>query len=191
MTEADVPAVSAIRVTGWQTAYAGIVPRSYLDGLTVEADVQQRRRHFERPREGTTNLVAVDAHGQVVGWACFGRFRGDGASTAMGELYALYVQPSRMGSGVGRVLLEAVHARARADGRIRVMLLWVLTHNTRARRFYERAGYAADGAVQADDYDGVSVPEVRYRRILQVGDSGTLSLYSRTARSASEGASIT
>lgn len=70
-----------------------------------------------------------------------------------------------MGSGIGRLLLDAVHAHAHADG-FRLMLLWVLTDNTRARRFYERAGYIADGAVQADDYDGVSVPEVRYRRTL-------------------------
>ncbi|MFJ2102881.1 GNAT family N-acetyltransferase [Streptomyces anulatus] len=168
MTEADVPAVSAIRVTGWQVAYAGIVPQSFLNGMTVEADIQQRRRHFERSKVGATNLVAVDAHGQVVGWACLGRFRGDGTSTAMGELYALYVQPSLIGSGIGRTLLEAVHAQANADG-FSQMLLWVLTDNTRARRFYERAGYIADGTVQADDYDGASVSEVRYRRTLQEG----------------------
>jgi GNAT superfamily N-acetyltransferase len=165
MAAADVPAVSAIRVTGWQAAYAGIVPQPFLDDMTVEADIQQRRRHFERSKAGTTNLVAVDAHGQVVGWACLGLFRGDGTSTAMGELYALYVQPSLTGSGIGRALLEAVHTHARADG-FSGMLLWVLTANTRARRFYERAGYIADGAVQADEYDGASVSEVRYRRAL-------------------------
>lgn len=165
MTESDVPAVSAIRVTGWQTAYAGIVPQPYLDGLTVEADVQQRRQYFERSKEGTTNLVAADVHGRIVGWACLGRYRGNGTSSAMGELYALYVQPSLIGSGIGRRLLVAVHSQARADG-FSLMLLWVLTDNTRARHFYERAGYIADGAVQADDYDGVSVSELRYRRAL-------------------------
>ncbi|WP_336053061.1 GNAT family N-acetyltransferase [Streptomyces sp. CA2R101] len=165
MTEADVPAVSALRVTGWQAAYAGIVPQSFLDGMTVEADVQQRRRHFAGSKEGMTNLVAVNDLGHVVGWACLGRFRGGGTSTATGELYALYVQPALVGSGIGRTLLEAVHSHAHADG-FSLMLLWVLTDNSRARRFYERAGYVADGAVQTDDYDGVSVSEVRYRRAL-------------------------
>ncbi|MFJ9825243.1 GNAT family N-acetyltransferase [Streptomyces sp. NPDC101160] len=153
-------------MTGWQAAYTGIVPQSFLEGMTVEADIQQRRRHFERSKEGMTNLVAVDAHGRVVGWACLGPFRGNGRSTATGELYALYVQPSLIGSGIGRTLLEAVHAHAHADG-FGLMLLWVLTDNTRARRFYEQAGYTADGAAQSDDYDGTSVPEVRYRRALQ------------------------
>ncbi|MEU3345136.1 GNAT family N-acetyltransferase [Streptomyces sp. NPDC006700] len=168
MTEADVAAVSAIRVTGWQAAYAGIVPRSFLDGMTVEADIRRRRRHFEGSQEGTsgtTNLVAVDALGRVVGWACLGRAGDEGTGTAVGELYALYVQPSLVGAGIGRTLLNAVHAQARAHG-LGLILLWVLTDNTGAPRFYERAGYTADGAVQADDYDGVSVPEVRYRLAL-------------------------
>lgn len=157
MTEADVAAVSEIRVTGWQAAYAGIVPRSYLDRMTVEADAHQRRKYFTKPDKSTIDLVAVDAEGAVVGWACLGPSR-----TAAGELYALYVQPSLIGSGIGRALLQAVHANALTSG-FGSVLLWVLTDNTRARRFYERAGHVADGAVQADDYDGVSLTEVRYR----------------------------
>ncbi|MFI8390443.1 GNAT family N-acetyltransferase [Streptomyces sp. NPDC085540] len=157
MTEADVAAVSEIRVTGWKAAYAGIVPQSYLDRMTVEADAHQRRRYVMKPDKATIDLVAVDAQGAVVGWACFGPSR-----TAAGELYALYVRPSLIGTGIGRTLLRAVHANAAAHG-FGSVLLWVLTDNTPARRFYERAGYVADGAVQADDYDGVSLSEVRYR----------------------------
>lgn len=165
MTEADVPAVSEIRVTGWQKAYAGIVPQSYLDGMTVEADRERRLSHFGRPKGSTVDLVAVGADGRVVGWACLGPCRDSGDGTAVGELYTLYVRPSLTGSGIGRTLLDAVHGRARAEG-FGLMLLWVLTDNARARRFYERAGYSADGAVRTDDYDSVSVPEVRYRRAL-------------------------
>jgi GNAT superfamily N-acetyltransferase len=162
MTEADVPAVSEIRVTGWKAAYAGIVPQPFLDGMTVEADAQQRRRNFERSKERVTNLVAADTRA-VVGWACLGPLRGSGISTAAVELYALYVQPSLAGTGIGRRLLEAVHSRAHADG-FDLMLLWVLTDNVPARRFYERAGYVADGGVKAEDYDGESISEVRYPR---------------------------
>jgi RimJ/RimL family protein N-acetyltransferase len=44
--------------------------------------------------------------------------------------------------------------------------LWVLRDNTGARRFYERAGFAADGAEEPFEVDGVEVPEVRYVRDL-------------------------
>ena len=41
--------------------------------------------------------------------------------------------------------------------------LWVLERNPRARRFYEAAGWIADGAVKDDTYLGTPVREVRYR----------------------------
>ncbi|NUL25824.1 hypothetical protein HRW17_26205, partial [Streptomyces lunaelactis] len=46
------------------------------------------------------------------------------------------------------------------------MLLWVLKENDRARRFYEKAGFAPDGAEEPFEVDGVAVPEVRYARAL-------------------------
>ncbi|MFB8180589.1 GNAT family N-acetyltransferase [Streptomyces sp. NPDC055966] len=162
MTEADVEAVAAIRVTGWRTAYAGIVPRSCLDRMTVEADARRHRERVIQPGNGRTDLVAVDTDGRVSGWACLGPCRDADTTAATGELYALYVQPSLIGSGIGRTLLRAVHAHARSHG-FDQMVLWVLTGNTPARRFYARAGYVADGAVQTDEYDGVCVPELRYR----------------------------
>jgi hypothetical protein len=40
----------------------------------------------------------------------------------------------------------------------------VLPANTRARRFYEIAGWVADGSERTMEVLGVVVPEVRYRR---------------------------
>lgn len=163
MKEADIAAVSAIRVAGWKAAYAGIVPQPYLDGMTVEKDAERCRRRFARSGGQVMDLVAVDDHSEVLGWACLGPYRGTEADHALGELYALYVQPSLIGTGVGRTLLNAVNTHAVARG-FGTLLLWVFRNNFRARRFYELAGYSADGAVQVDEYDGVLLSEVRYRR---------------------------
>jgi RimJ/RimL family protein N-acetyltransferase len=43
-------------------------------------------------------------------------------------------------------------------------VLWVVPGNARARRFYERAGWATDGTERTAEVFGVTVPEVRYRR---------------------------
>ena len=43
-------------------------------------------------------------------------------------------------------------------------LLWVLEDNPRARRFYERAGWAPDGVRKAEERFGVRAAEVRYRK---------------------------
>ena len=44
--------------------------------------------------------------------------------------------------------------------------LWVLETNARARRFYESAGWAADGATKTDRRGDIELREVRYRRAL-------------------------
>ncbi|WP_328937215.1 GNAT family N-acetyltransferase [Streptomyces tauricus] len=174
MTLADCPRVAEIRVRGWQSAYRGLMPQSYLDGLDVSAELTRRRAHFEQAAPGVVNLVAEWA-GEVVGWACHGPYRGEeppavdagrdgGAGDA--ELYAIYVDPGRTGRGVGRTLLRESVGRCAAAGHDR-MLLRVLRENAGARRFYERAGFTADGAEEPYEVEGVKVPEVRYARPLE------------------------
>ena len=71
--------------------------------------------------------------------------------------------PVLIGTGIGRELLRAAHQHA-ADRGFTALRLWVLRGNQRARRFYERAGYTWDGAIKEEDFDGVTVAEVRYHR---------------------------
>jgi len=59
-------------------------------------------------------------------------------------LDGLYVLPQFWSRGVGRALHDDVLERLRAAGCERCHL-WVLEHNDRARRFYERLGWAENG----------------------------------------------
>jgi GNAT superfamily N-acetyltransferase len=164
MTEADIDAVAAVRVRGWQAAYAGIVPQPYLDAMSAEEDAARRREYFARSDGRAENLVAVDGTG-VIGWASHGPYRGEDARTGNGELYAIYVRPELIGTGAGRALMDAVLERAAGRGFARLRL-WVLEKNARARRFYERAGFTPDGVEQDEDYYGTALAEVRYVRDL-------------------------
>ncbi|MET7378657.1 GNAT family N-acetyltransferase [Streptomyces sp. NPDC005526] len=164
MTLADCGPVAEIRVRGWQTAYRGLVPQSHLDALSVERDAEVRRTLLTRGAGRAVNLVA-EQHGEIVGWACHGPYRGGEVHTEDAELYAVYVAPDHWSAGVGRALLRESARRCAAAGHPR-MLLWVLKDNARARRFYERAGFRPDGAEEPFEVDGVAVPEVRYARSL-------------------------
>ncbi|MEU7057781.1 GNAT family N-acetyltransferase [Streptomyces sp. NPDC046197] len=165
MALADCERVAEIRVRGWQTAYAGLMPQSYLDALSVRQDAERRRTFWERGDAYGVNLIA-ELDGEITGWACHGPYRDGAIRTADAELYALYVHPERWGRGVGRALLTEAVRRCADAGHAR-MALWVLEENTRARRFYERAGFAADGAAESFEVDGVPVPEVRHTKILR------------------------
>ncbi|WP_250001672.1 GNAT family N-acetyltransferase [Actinoplanes sp. M2I2] len=161
ITEADYRPVADIHVHTWQVAYAGIVPDEFLARLDP-ADFVARRRTRPLP-DGAQTLVAEE-DGRIAGFVAFGPYRlEDGVDPGAGELYSVYLHPGHWGRGTGRQLLEAARAGLTAAG-FPDMRLWVLTGNTRARRFYERAGLKPDGVDQTWTPRGTTLelPELRY-----------------------------
>ncbi|MFI1015146.1 GNAT family N-acetyltransferase [Streptomyces sp. NPDC020965] len=155
-------AIAEVRVRGWQYAYQGLVPQAYLDALSVP-EVAERLRGSIASRRATH--VVAEADGTVVGWGCVGPGRDPDATAAQCEVYALYVLPEWLDQGVGRGLMAELTARAEAAG-FHEIRLWVLKENHRARRFYAKAGFVADGGEEPFEVGGVQVPEVRYGRAL-------------------------
>jgi ribosomal protein S18 acetylase RimI-like enzyme len=119
----------------------------------------------------------ASASGGIVGYASFGPetdvlnapwphpLTADGEGGRVAELYALYVRPAWWSTGTGRALMDKVLARSAAAG-YQSITLWVLRDNQRARRFYDRAGFAPDGATNVLTGLG-GVLEVRYRRAVE------------------------
>nr|WP_277347425.1 GNAT family N-acetyltransferase [Streptomyces sp. JB150] len=132
----------------------------------ADCDAVARLTRLAREAGSGLELVA-ERDGRVVGWGCHGPYRDGERRTADAELYALYVDPALRGLGIGRALLGTSVRACAAAGHPRVFL-WVLEGNAAARRFYERAGFRADGAQEPFEADGVAVPEVRYVRRLTV-----------------------
>jgi GNAT superfamily N-acetyltransferase len=159
-TPADVPAIAEVRIRSWQAAYRGSVPQDYLDALDVDAEIARREG---RPLDG--QHVAV-VNGSVVGWLGVGPYRADEGEDlpgpTCGEVAAIYALPEFWGRGVGRRLLAYGLGELRRLG-LSPVLLWVLVANERARRFYERAGFVADGPVVGFEVGGATLPEMRYR----------------------------
>ena len=85
---------------------------------------------------------------------------------ARGELLAIYLEPDAVGKGIGRVLFERSVEDLRERG-YDVATLWVLETNARAPRFYEAAGWSADGATKTEERPGAVLREVRYRKDLR------------------------
>jgi ribosomal protein S18 acetylase RimI-like enzyme len=115
-------------------------------------------RYLLAPRPRSGSLVAAEG-AKVVGFSSFGAARGE---EEVGELFTIYVLPESWGLGVGRALMRETLARLRRHDYAEAVL-WVLEDNPRTRRFYERAGWHADGGVLDGEWLGTAVPEVRYR----------------------------
>lgn len=160
-TAADVHAIAEIRVSSWRATYAGIVPDAILDGMDVARIETWIAGRLADPRDRGT-LVVEEVDGAVVGYALTAP-TGDEDAAGLGEVEAIYLAPDARGRGLGLPLLGAAVADLVRSG-FKTAILWVLTANGPARRFYERAGFRADGAVRTLDFDGTPVEEIRYRR---------------------------
>ena len=148
-------------MASWRYAYRGLVPDDVLDRLSVEEREQRRRERSRTPRASGAPLVVDDA-GEVVGFSIYGPSRDDDDATpTTGEVPAIYLAPEVIGTGVGRELLAETIVALRAAGFTRASL-WVLEGNDRARRFYEKAGWAWDGSVSTHSFEGANAPIVRY-----------------------------
>ena len=154
----DVGTVARIHVASWQVADRGIMP----DDVIVRTDVAYRTT-FWRARivdhEGPVFLL--EAEGRPVAFCqMIATKDADDDPKRVGHITSLHVLPDVRGSGYGRRLLEHALREFRRRGFTEVTL-WVLEENRKARAFYERMGFMADGGRKS--YPGTTVPEVRYR----------------------------
>jgi ribosomal protein S18 acetylase RimI-like enzyme len=155
----DAAAIAEVHVRTWQGAYVHVFGRERLAGIDVEARRQNWRRWLTEPQAHTRQFVAEDEDGRVVAFATCGA---SGDADGEGELYAIYALPEAWGGGTGPALMASALESLRGAG-FRDAVLWVLEDNPRARRFYEREGWALDGARREGEHLGVETAEVRYR----------------------------
>lgn len=159
----DAEALARLHVRSWQWAYRGQLPDDYLDRMPDSLE-----RRIEARRAALTNLppehrwwVAEQA-GQIMGFAVTEPSRDADAPPSTGEVSMIYLEQEAAGKGIGRALFAHAVEDLRQRGYTQAML-WVLETNSRARRFYEAAGFRADGASKTEEWPGVLLHEVRYR----------------------------
>ena len=96
---ADCEAVAKVHVRSWRESFAGLVPQSFLDKMSIE----KRAKAFEKgfSAESYKMFVAETPHG-IVGFADFGEPRENIGYEA--ELYAIYLLPEFQRKGIGERL---------------------------------------------------------------------------------------
>jgi GntR family transcriptional regulator, nutrient-sensing system regulator len=145
--------------------------RSFLATYPTVPSISERTERAVWARRvragGDAAVIVARADGRVAGFAYIGPSDDDDARPRTGHVHSLHVDPTLHRLGIGRRLLDEALRRFAAAGDT-TATLWVVTDNEPARRFYERLGWVADGAVAhqvlALDSDGPSVEVVRYRR---------------------------
>ena len=158
---ADAREIAEVHVRTWQAAYRHAFPAEVLDSLSVDDREDLARRLLARWSEV---IWVAESEGRIVGFAAVGPSRTEDDS---GELYAIYVLPEAWGTGAASQLMAEAKDWFAEEGYATAML-WVLADNPRARRFYEREGWRAEGT-RLDTIHGVEVEEALYRITLVGG----------------------
>jgi ribosomal protein S18 acetylase RimI-like enzyme len=161
----DAAGIAAVHVDSWRRAYRGLLTDAVLDGLDVGRRTAGWTRLLEDPDPRSAVFLTENPAGTVTGFVHIVPTRDGDGDDRTGEITSIYVSPASWGTGAGRALMAAAVGAAHADG-FDALTLWVLRDNARARRFYEAAGWAADGLTKDDVLAGTPIVEVRYRRAL-------------------------
>jgi ribosomal protein S18 acetylase RimI-like enzyme len=157
----DARDIAEIHVRSWRAAYRGQLTDDFLDGLNVEDRIEMHRLALESPPAEYRMWVAED-EGRAVGFAVTGKSEDADADERTAEVFAIYLDPDQVGTGVGRILFSHAVGDLRDRG-FRSATLWVLETNEMARRFYELAGWTHDGTTTSERVDCEMRPTVRYR----------------------------
>ncbi|MBV2358954.1 GNAT family N-acetyltransferase [Thalassococcus sp. CAU 1522] len=131
-SDAHIAAIAAIWEQGWHDAHSRIVPDILRDLRDTQSFVDRAQAH-----RADTRVAARDG---IVAGFCM---------TLGDELYQLYVAPDGRGTGLAQALVADAEARIAAAGHATAWLACAVG-NTRAMRFYEKAGRRNIGLVSVD-----------------------------------------
>jgi GNAT superfamily N-acetyltransferase len=155
----DAKEASRMHAETWRTSYRGLVPDALLDGLTDDRWEAGWRRGFDS-LDPTRVVHVAEIGGRIVGFAGGGRARPGAPPGFVGEVFAIYVHPTRQGQGIGRVLLKAAAAGLVERG-LTPIVIWTLFDNPQSRGFYESRGGTVVGE-KRELFDGFELHEVAY-----------------------------
>jgi GNAT superfamily N-acetyltransferase len=141
---ADAPAVAALKVRAWRAAYGGVLPPGVLEALDPVKEREAWAGYLDGIPPEDRLWVAVD-DGVLVGYTRAGPSPDEDVPPGTGQIHGLYVEPARIGTGLGSLLLWHSLDDLRDRGYVRAVL-WHFAGNEVAARFYDRAGIAPDGA---------------------------------------------
>ena len=159
----DATAIARVHIASWQTAYRGIFPDAYLDGMTD--GYSKRRARWEHGLQhpesaGTTTFVVEDVGEGVVGFATAGSARKPELGFA-GELHAIYLLAGHRRGGLGRLLFRRCCDHL-CDLGIGDMYVMVLEKNPACHFYRGMGGVLVVGFKDTLTIAGTAVDEIAF-----------------------------
>jgi ribosomal protein S18 acetylase RimI-like enzyme len=161
-TPHDADRIAALHTESWQSAYAGIMPASYLNGPLLEERraLWTARLSSDQPDATTKNVSHLLLAEQDNALHGFTYLVTQPDNRVL--LDNLHVHPARKRSGIGRELMHRAFAWVAAHHPGKAVYLEVLRDNTPAIAFYERCGGSATRDFWERLPTGFELPVIEY-----------------------------
>jgi ribosomal protein S18 acetylase RimI-like enzyme len=135
----DAEGIARVCAEGWWDTYAGIHTLEQIESVIAEYYTPERiAAEIAAPQGWHGWIVAVD-DGLVVGAGGGGMIE-----PGVGEIFVLYLDPTRRREGIGSLLIDAITKQQHADG-AREQWVSVEPDNAKGLPFYEARGFEARG----------------------------------------------
>ncbi|MGE0171868.1 MAG: N-acetyltransferase family protein [Oligoflexales bacterium] len=155
----DAHSVATVHHAAWLFAHGDHVGEVFAKTLDVKEDAARMLNggfpNFPSGKGFT--LLREDSKSEILGYIQGGPSR---ELDVDGEIYAIYVNPLLIGSGIGKSLWQAGTAEVLKT--YQNFGVWVMAGNERARRFYEKQGGVLSPKEKSKNYEGRNVVLVSY-----------------------------
>jgi GNAT superfamily N-acetyltransferase len=107
----DAHGIARVCAAGWRDTYRGIKEPERIDAVISEYYTPERiRREIASPKGWDGWLVAVE------GDTVIGAGGGGMTTPGVGEIFVLYLDPTRRGEGIGTLILDEITEQQRSQG---------------------------------------------------------------------------
>lgn len=133
----DAEAIADIKITGWQTAYRGIIDDDFLDNMNINEEIEKRKNNIKNG----ANIIVAELDNEIVGFCLYRDYikNQEDNLDADCEISSLYVKPELKRKGIGKKLMNYVIDDLKSKEK-KKMILGCLKDNYPSRAFYEKMG---------------------------------------------------
>ncbi|WP_254620154.1 GNAT family N-acetyltransferase [Vibrio metschnikovii] len=157
----DVDKIACIHVNSWAYAYSGLMPQSYIDSYTFE---KRQKLWLNIIQRELAEVLVADCDVKVGGFLCFGQPK-TLKGTDVYELSSIYIDPGKIGTGVGQSLYDECESMLRKL-KARKVSLWALDSNEYALNFYIKQGFIATGEINEERENDVVLNDIELAKEL-------------------------
>ena len=143
--EEDSEEIAKLVISGWQTAYKGLIDEDFLNNMSIE----QAKERWEQEVKDNNKVLIYRENGKILGVI---KYDEGLQEKDKGEVYVLYVKPEEKRKQIGTKLFNTAKQELLKSG-YKNMVVWCLVGNLVGENFYlknggvktEKRKYSANG----------------------------------------------